>query len=92
MNKIPALFDKYSFPSLKPMSSYMIDLNQRILFFNNWIDFGKPKIYCISSFFFASGFLTSLMQNFARQYSIAIDTVVFRFDLTDTVISDVDMI
>ncbi|KAH0569467.1 Dynein heavy chain [Spironucleus salmonicida] len=87
-NKIPLLFDKYSFPSLKPLSSYMKDLIQRIRFFENWISFGKPEIYHLPSFFFASGFLTSCMQNFARKYKIAIDTIEFNFDVTGVVIND----
>lgn len=61
MNKQPELFQRYSYPSLKPLSSYMNDLNNRIKFLNNWVESGKPKIYNISLFFFAQGFLTSVL-------------------------------
>lgn len=61
MNKLPELFARYSYPSLKPLASYMIDLNMRVKFLQNWIEFGKPKIYNISLFFFAQGFLTSVL-------------------------------
>ena len=88
LNKLPELFSRYSYPSLKPLSSYMVDLNTRILFLQNWIEFGKPQVYNISLFFFAQGFLTSVLQNYARKYSVAIDTIAFDFAVTDQIIDD----
>ena len=88
MNKIPEEFAKYSYPSLKPFNSYLADLEQRVKFFDNWVKHGKPQIYNISVFFFAQGFLTSVLQNYARKYSVAIDTISFRFGLTTGVMDD----
>lgn len=88
MNKQPELFQRYSYPSLKPLSSYMNDLNTRIKFLNNWVESGKPKIYNISLFFFAQGFLTSVLQNYARKHVVAIDTIGFDFQVTDIIIDD----
>lgn len=87
-NKIPDLFARFSYPSLKPLSSYMVDLNMRVKFLQNWIELGKPEIYDISLFFFAQGFLTSLLQNYARKYTVAIDTINFDFSVTDQLIMD----
>lgn len=67
-NKIPESFAKMSYPSLKPLSSYMEDLRERCQFFRNWVDAGKPRVYPINLFFFTQGFLTSVLQNFARKY------------------------
>ncbi|CAL6082691.1 Dynein_heavy chain [Hexamita inflata] len=88
LNKLPEEFAKYSYPSLKPFNAYLVDLNLRVQFFTNWIKSGKPKIYSISSFFFAQGFLTSVMQNYARKYAVAIDTISFNFQITEGVLDD----
>lgn len=42
LNKLPEDFAKYSYPSLKPFNSYLADLEKRVLFFNNWVECGKP--------------------------------------------------
>jgi hypothetical protein len=38
--------------SLKPLSSWITDLNDRIDFIMKWVDKGKPPAYWISGFFF----------------------------------------
>jgi len=43
-NLVPPNWVKKSFLSMKPLSSWMEDLQRRIDFFNSWIDDGSPPI------------------------------------------------
>lgn len=87
-NKLPEAFARYSYPSLKPLSSYAVDLAERCKFFANWVEAGKPRVYPLNAFFFTQGFLTSVLQNHARKYRVAIDTLEFGFELTEVVLDD----
>lgn len=86
LNAIPGLWKTKSFNSLKPLGSYIKDLQSRLEFFNNWLYKGIPRVFWINKFFFAHGFLTGARQNYARKYKIPIDTM----DLDYKVIADED--
>jgi len=51
-NQVPDAFAKVGPLSLKPLSSWISDLNDRLDFINKWIEKGKPPAYWISGFFF----------------------------------------
>lgn len=61
------------FLSLKPLASWVNELNDRIDFLQRWIDGGPPATYWIPGFFFPQAFFTGTLQNFARKKQIAID-------------------
>lgn len=71
--------------SLKPLASWIEDLNERIAFLKNWFDNGTPNVFWISGFFFPQAFLTATMQNCSRGRKIAIDTLSFRFIIRDDI-------
>jgi len=80
-NATPAVWMGVSYPSLKPLSSYVLDLCQRLKFFHDWIKDGIPGTFWISGFYFTQSFLTGQLQNYARKFKLEIDTLIWNFQV-----------
>ena len=81
--QVPPNWRSVSYPSLKPLSSWIADLNERVTFMDNWLKNGNPACYWISGFFFPQGFMTGTLQTHARKLAIPIDRLSFSFNVLD---------
>eukprot|EP00924_Labyrinthula_sp_SR-Ha-C_P016850 augustus_masked-scaffold_6-processed-gene-16.8-mRNA-1 protein AED:0.39 eAED:0.39 QI:0/-1/0/1/-1/1/1/0/953 len=81
LGRVPGAWLISSYPSLKPLSSYVKDLLRRMKFLATWLYGEIPISYWLSGFFFTQAFLTGTLQNFARKYGIPIDDVDFDFKM-----------
>ena len=79
LNQVPKEWEKRAYPSMKPLSSWFEDFLERVKFIRQGV-LEKPRMYWISAFFFPQGFLTSILQIFARRTKLPIDSLGFSFN------------
>ena len=87
--KVPVLWEDVGYPSLKPLGSWMVDLNNRVDFIGHWLYSGSPNSYSLPAFFFPQGFMTSSLKTYARKSQIAIDTLKFKSNVRKEYFKDI---
>lgn len=90
IGKLPTQWASKSYPSIKPLSSYVTDLIARLEFLQHWIDYEEPKVFWMPGFYFTQSFITAILQNFARTNKVQIDLVSLE-NLVTSYESDTDV-
>eukprot|EP00605_Chrysophyceae_sp_TOSAG23-4_P002255 GSChrysophyteH1.ASY1.ANO1.2499.1 assembled CDS len=80
-NKVPPIWEKVSFASLKTLASWVRDMTGRVAFMRHWLVNGQPATFPLPVFFFPQGFMTGTLQTFARKHMEAIDGLSFEFEV-----------
>merc|ERR1719272_193427 len=84
VNEQPALWVKKGPLSLKPLSSWYLDILARCAFFQMWYDLEKPPpLFWVSGIFFPQAFFTGAMQNYARKFNEEIDLLSYKHIMMD---------
>eukprot|EP00826_Nyctotherus_ovalis_P001946 TRINITY_DN10368_c0_g2_i3.p1 TRINITY_DN10368_c0_g2~~TRINITY_DN10368_c0_g2_i3.p1 ORF type:complete len:549 (+),score=111.08 TRINITY_DN10368_c0_g2_i3:59-1705(+) len=78
-NEVPILWKENSYPSLKPASSWVKDLQRRIDFFQQWIGQGNVTDYWISAFFSPQSLLTVILRNYSQEKAVSIDLLRLKY-------------
>ena len=74
--KVPRLWGT-TYPSLKPLGSWMRDLAERVAFFSAWSQDQLPMCWWLPAMTYPTGFLTAVLQVSARVNGVSIDSLNF---------------
>lgn len=74
--KVPRVWGT-TYPSQKPLGSWMRDLSDRILFFSTWVNDQLPMCWWLPAMTYPTGFLTAVLQVSARVNGVSIDTLSY---------------
>ena len=79
--KVPKLWGS-TYPSLKPLGSWMRDLALRVEFFTAWVDDSLPMCWWLPAMTYPTGFLTAVLQVSARMNGVSIDSLSYETPVT----------
>eukprot|EP00744_Colponema_vietnamica_P003537 GILI01005410.1.p1 GENE.GILI01005410.1~~GILI01005410.1.p1 ORF type:complete len:384 (+),score=105.02 GILI01005410.1:124-1152(+) len=83
IDKVPDVWTKIAYPSLKPLGSWVFDLVRRVQQLQEWsADLNLPKVVWISGLFNPQAFLTAVMQVTARKSEWPLDKMVLQTEVT----------
>lgn len=89
LNRIPLSWQKICYSSHKPLSSWYDDLLLRIEFMRGWLMNGHPAAFWISGMFYPQGFITGVLQNYARDTGIPVSEITFNHKVMDKPLSEI---
>jgi len=90
-NQVPALWKQHAWPSLRPLGSWLIDLQARHAQLQSWVDGGcgrLPAVW-ISGLVNPQGLLTAVLQEASQRTQVALEELVVVADVTDLSAADV---
>ncbi|XP_047348170.1 dynein axonemal heavy chain 6 [Vespa velutina] len=91
-NQVPQMWHNVNvYPSLKTLGSWIRNLELRIDFIEIWLLHTAPLSFWISGLSFPQGFITGILQTYARKYNTPIDQLKLDFDVTNVVLDQEDI-
>ncbi|XP_048507335.1 dynein axonemal heavy chain 6 [Athalia rosae] len=87
-NQVPQMWHNVNvYPSLKSLGSWIRDLELRIDFISTWLLYEMPISFWISGMSFPQGFITGMLQTYARKHNTPIDHLKLDFTPTKVVLA-----
>jgi len=86
-NEVPTNWQAVSYAANQNLAVWFADLARRVSFIRTWMTTGHPQAYWLSGFYFPHGFMTGILQTYARKYQRAIDFLKFKFAILDAEVS-----
>lgn len=80
-NKVPSIWLKRSYSTMKPLSSYIVDFSKRVAFFQGWSRIGAPNAFWFSAFYFPQALITTIKQCFCKHSGVDFDDTDITFDV-----------
>ncbi|KAI4494191.1 hypothetical protein M0802_009060 [Mischocyttarus mexicanus] len=92
LETVPQLWHNVNvYPSLKTLGSWTRNLELRIDFIEMWLLHSTPLSFWISGLSFPQGFITGILQTYARKYNTPIDQLKLDFQVTEVVLDQEDI-
>ncbi|KXS10801.1 hypothetical protein M427DRAFT_103173 [Gonapodya prolifera JEL478] len=83
LNKVPATWERFAYPSLQGLGSWYADLLLRIKDLEAWVsEFQLPACVWLGGLFNPQSFLTAIMQTTARKMEWPLDRMVLTVEVT----------
>mmetsp|Transcript_11537 Transcript_11537/g.25166 ORF Transcript_11537/g.25166 Transcript_11537/m.25166 type:complete len:1708 (-) Transcript_11537:108-5231(-) len=79
--KVPKLWGS-TYPSQKPLGTWIRDLQVRVEFFSAWVDDKLPTCWWLPAMTYPTGFLTAVLQVAARSNGVSIDSLSYETPVT----------
>jgi dynein heavy chain len=89
-NEVPRNWEQAAYPSLKNLPDWIADFELRVLHAHKWLTEGPPAVFWLPGYFFPQGFMTAVLQRYARRTKFPIDTLHFRTEVLPTGVADSD--
>lgn len=83
LGRVPQKWKQFSYPSAKTLAGYTENLLQRVNYIKLWIDQGTPQVFWFPAMFYPQAYLTAILQNHSRRFSIKMEELKFMHQVLD---------
>lgn len=92
LDRVPDSWMKLAYPSLRPLASWLLDLQARISQLQDWISnpLEIPRVTWISGLFNPQSFLTAIMQSTSQKNKMELDKLVVVTEITKRSVESID--